>query len=344
MKTEIVKINEQNIEELSRAAELIRAGQLVAFPTETVYGLGASALLPQAVLKIFAVKKRPADNPLIAHVDGIEMVRRIATEISPLAQKLMERFWPGPLTVILPKKDILPDCVTAGGDTVAVRCPAHPVARKLIALADVPIVAPSANRSGRPSPTTARATAEDMDGLIPMILDGGASSYGVESTVVLPMGDSLRVLRPGGVTPEMLSSVCDSVVLDENILQPIAQGAKVLSPGMKHRHYAPKAPLSVLLGSERAQLSFLQKKAAEDIGILCFAEEKEMFSDAVTVTYGRKNDAASQSKELFEALRRFDALSVRQIYARAPKVEGIGLAVYNRLLRAAEFSVIEVEE
>lgn len=339
MQTKIFK----NIDEtgLMECGALLRAGQVVAFPTETVYGLGASALDDDAVAQIFAVKNRPTDNPLIAHVCDTSMLPLVAREVSPMATKLFERFWPGPLTVILPKADALSSKVTAGGDTVAVRCPAHPVASALIRAAGVPIVAPSANLSGRPSPTDFATTMEDLEGKVPAIIDGGACSVGVESTVLLPINETtLRILRPGAITPQMLREEGFEVEIDPNILSPLDEHRPVLSPGMKHRHYAPKAPLTILKGERTAVLQFMQEKLADGVGILCFEGE---LSGANVRYFGKENDPASQSRALFAALREFDRLPVQEIYARCPDETGVGLAVYNRLLRAAEFQIMEVK-
>ncbi len=327
---------------LAECGRLLREGQIVAFPTETVYGLGASALCDSAVAAIFAAKNRPQDNPLIAHISDISMLPMVAREVSSEAMELFERFSPGPLTVILPKAEKLSTLVTAGGDTVAVRCPAHPIANALIRAAGVPIVAPSANLSGKPSPTSFETTYEDLEGLVPAIIDGGECDVGVESTVVLPKGNHLlRLLRPGAVTPQMLQNAGFEVEIDPNILAPLDENKPVLSPGMKHRHYAPKAPLTIVRGEKAAVLRFLRERQAAGAGILCFEGEltgKNVF------TYGAEGDADSQSQKLFAALRKFDKTDVSEIYARCPETDGVGLAVYNRLLRAAQFQIMEVVE
>ena len=338
METKVFKNITQK--QLDECGELLRRGEIVAFPTETVYGLGASALDDEAVTKIFAAKNRPSDNPLIAHVSDRSMVHLAAKEITPLATRLFDAFWPGPLTVILPKAQVLSYNVTAGGETVAVRCPAHPIARSLIQAAGVPIVAPSANLSGRPSPTDFETTSEDLWGKVAAIIDGGSCEVGVESTVVLPTGEnSVRILRPGAVTAEMMEKLGISVEIDPNVLSPLDNSQPVLSPGMKHRHYAPKAPLTVVVGEKEKVLAFLEEKKERGAGILCF--EGEMSGKFVR-TYGAEQDPDTQSKALFASLREFDKLPVTEIYARRPNTEGVGLAVYNRLLRAAEFTVLEV--
>ncbi len=331
----------QNIDAagLTECGKMLRQGQIVAFPTETVYGLGASALCDEAVAAIFAAKNRPGDNPLIAHISDLSMLPMVAREVPKEAMRLFELFSPGPLTVILPKADGISPLVTAGGDTIAVRCPAHPIANALIAAAGVPIVAPSANLSGKPSPTDFSTTLEDLSGLVPAIIDGGACEVGVESTVVLPRGNTLRILRPGAVTDDMLRAAGFEVEIDPNILAPLDDKKPVLSPGMKHRHYAPKAPLTIVKGEKEAVLDFLRQKNRHGAGILCF--EGELEGENV-FTYGTRQDAASQMKHLFAALRKFDKTNVREIYAQCPDTKGVGLAVYNRLLRAAEFHTLEV--
>ena len=235
---------------LRQAAEWIRAGEVVGFPTETVYGLGADALNPQAVRKIFAAKGRPADNPLIVHIAELSQIRPlISGEISDRAAALAHAFWPGPLTMIFPKSDRIPQEVSAGLDTVGIRFPANEDARRLIQACGCPIAAPSANRSGRPSPTTAAHVLEDMDGRIPMILDGGPCQVGLESTVLDVTGEIPRVLRPGGVTPEMIAQVAGSCRVDESVMRPLKEGEKPRSPGMKYRHYAPKGSLTIFEGA-----------------------------------------------------------------------------------------------
>lgn len=327
---------------IAECGALLKEGKIVAFPTETVYGLGASALCESAVAAIFAAKKRPQDNPLIAHISDISMLPMVAREVSDEAMQLFERFSPGPLTVILPKASSLSSLVTAGGDTVAVRCPAHPIANALIRAAGVPIVAPSANLSGKPSPTGFEATYEDLKGLVPAIIDGGECDVGVESTVVLPKGNRLlRLLRPGAITPQMLQQAGFEVEIDPNILAPLDESKPVLSPGMKHRHYAPSAPLTIVKGEKDAVLRFLNEKQMQGAGILCFEGELEGKN---VFTYGTEGNAAAQSRALFAALRKFDKTDVCEIYARCPETEGVGLAVYNRLLRAARFQIMEVVE
>ncbi len=332
---------------LKTAGELIRDGKLVAFPTETVYGLGANALDSVACDSVFDAKMRPHDNPLIVHVLSPSDFSQYAhTENQPLLSELARRFMPGPLTVILPKKEIIPDSVTVGLGTVALRCPSHPVARALIRVSGCPIAAPSANLSGRPSPTTVQHVIEDMNGRIPMILDGGEAEVGLESTVVSLKGDEIHLLRPGFVTVEDLKQVTEKVIVSSAVLAALEQGAKPESPGMKYRHYAPKAPVTMVFGKEEDVISFFRQKLQEGCGILCFDEDRKELEglgfDHNLITFGSKNNLLSQASGLFDALRKFDSVSVPQIFTRETSRDELGLAISNRLLRACAFSCIEV--
>ncbi len=349
MKTEILKIDPNCFEDssLQNAGEIIRAGDLVAFPTETVYGLGANALDAEACNKVFDAKMRPRDNPLIVHVlSPADFSDYAYTENQPLLNELARRFMPGPLTVILKKKDVIPDEVTVGLSTVALRCPSHPVARALIRVSGRPIAAPSANLSGRPSPTEANHVIEDMSGRIPMILDGGESEVGLESTVISLDGDQIRLLRPGFVTLEDLKSVTDHVIVSDAVLSALQQDQKAESPGMKYRHYAPKSPVTMVFGSEDRVIEFFIEKISEGCGILCFEEDLEFLRgkgfDQNIISFGSKDDLLSQASGLFDALRKFDSVSVPQIYTRQTKQDDLGLAISNRLLRACAFHSIEV--
>ncbi len=336
------KIYAASPRELAACGELLRQGELVCFPTETVYGLGANALDPEAVAKIFQVKNRPADNPLIAHISDWTMLDLVVSTMPEEIKELAEKFWPGPLTVVLPRNEQIPHIVSAGLSTVAVRCPEHPIARELIRQAGVPVVAPSANLSGRPSPTCLAHCREDLTGKVAAIIDGGACSIGLESTVILPLGDrKLKLLRPGGITVPMLQDAGFEVELDPAILAPVQEGQKVSSPGMLHRHYAPKAPMAIITGTPEEVCKAIQKKQAPDVWVLAFDEYLHLFPQAVS--FGSERDPLSQSRALFEALRHFDTLPCKQIYAMYPPGEGVGLAVRNRLLRAASFQIISAE-
>ncbi len=336
------KIYAASPQDLAECGALLRQGELVCFPTETVYGLGANALDPAAVAKIFHVKNRPADNPLIAHISDWTMLDQVIDTMPEEIQKLAERFWPGPLTVVLPRGPKIPDIVSAGLPTVAVRCPEHPIARALIREAGVPIVAPSANLSGRPSPTCLDHCKEDLNDKVAAIIDGGRCSIGLESTVLAPMGGrKLKLLRPGGITLPMLEEAGFEVELDPAILAPVKEGQKVSSPGMLHRHYAPKAPMVIVTGEAEKVCSAIQEKQGDGIWVLAFDEYRDRFTQSLS--FGSERDPLSQSKALFEALRKFDTLPCKQIYAMYPTDEGVGLAVRNRLLRAASFQIIPAE-
>lgn len=334
MHTELCQADDASIR---RAAALLRAGELVAFPTETVYGLGADALNGEAAARIFAAKGRPADNPLIAHIAGESgLAGLIAGEPCACARKLMRAFWPGPMTLIFPKSPRVPREVTAGLDTVAVRMPSHPVARALISAAQTPIAAPSANRSGRPSPTTAAHVLEDMEGRIPLILDGGPCEVGLESTVVDVTGARPRILRPGGVTLEMLEGVVGDVDVDEGVLHQLQAGSQARSPGMKYKHYAPKGEVTIVTGPRAAQeIARLYDAADGRAAILAFSQADY----GARRVYRLKNAPG----ELFAALRQLDEDGMETIYAEDVPTTGVGLAVMNRLMRAAAFRVVEAQ-
>lgn len=327
--------------DLQLAADLLRNGELVAIPTETVYGLAADAQNGAAVANIFKAKGRPADNPLIVHIAHREQLNNLVADIPQTAEALSCAFWPGPLTMIFKKAPCIPHEVSAGLDTVAVRMPSHPIARRIIELS-CPLAAPSANRSGIPSPTEAARVAEDMDGRIAAVVDGGACEVGVESTVVDVTGDRVRVLRPGAVTVEMLTRVVGEVEVDDAVTHELKAGAAVSSPGMKYKHYAPNARVVLVKGSPEAYAAYVNEHAADGVMALCFdGEETDL--KVPLLTYGTREDHAAQAKRLFEALRLLDERHACVAYTACPSPDGIGLAVYNRLLRAAGFEVIELD-
>lgn len=344
MFTQILPPTNDSIEQ---AAALIRDGQLVAFPTETVYGLGGNALDPEAVARIFEAKGRPGDNPLIAHIAHASQLRPlIACEPSETAIRMIDAFWPGPLTMIFPRSEAVPANLSAGLDTVSVRLPAHPVARALIMNADTPIAAPSANRSGRPSPTTAQHVFEDMNGRIPLILDGGACKVGVESTVVDMTGEVPRILRPGGITAEMIAQVAGSVEIDPAVLRPLKEGEKPRSPGMKYRHYAPEGDLTIVTGNEVRVIEAISEMY--DLALADGHRPLILALNAHLSAYGsRRTEALGSDEEgmahrIFSALRDADTLGADVLFSEAVEARGLGLAVMNRLGRAAAFHIIEV--
>lgn len=326
----------------ARAAALLKSGELVAMPTETVYGLAADACSSQAVRRIFEAKGRPQDNPLIVHIAGMEMLDQVWQRITPQARALAEAFWPGALTIILPRARQLADEVCAGLPTAAVRWPDHPVAQKLIEAAGVPLAAPSANRSGSPSPTTAQAVQQDLAGRIPLILDGGACAVGVESTVVSLAEAEPLLLRPGQIACEQLSAVLGCRVrLSPAVLHQLEQGQAAPSPGMKYRHYSPRAKLILVKGSAQAYAAYVNQQLEQGVFALCFDEMRAVLQGSC-VCYGPQTQPAQQARQLFAALRTLDAQGAQLAYVQCPDCRGIGLAVYNRLLRAAGFQVLEL--
>jgi L-threonylcarbamoyladenylate synthase len=331
--------------DIQAAAALLRAGETVAFPTETVYGLGANALDATAVDKIFRAKGRPSDNPLIIHIAHRKELDKLARVVPPLAERAMAHFWPGPLTVILPCTAIVPMNVTAGLDTVGIRMPDHVTAQLLIEAAGVPLAAPSANSSGRPSPTTAAHVLEDLAGKIAGVVDGGASGVGVESTVVDFTGPVPMILRPGGVTREMLAEVLGDVLIDPSLEQGVGQPK---SPGMKYTHYAPKGEMSLVDGLRAVEviLSLVHKahQRGQKVGILTTEEHRDHFPDADVVRIcGVREDLSTVAAGLYDAIRSFDHTDVDVIYAETFPETGVGLAVMNRLRKAAGHRVIDAK-
>ena len=314
----------------------------MGIPTETVYGLGANGLDPDAVRAIFAAKGRPQDNPLILHIPAADWLARYCEDVPPEAYRLAERFWPGPLTMILNRRSMIPNVVTAGMDTVGMRCPKHALCRKVISGLNLPIAAPSGNTSGRPSPTTASAMLEDMDGKIDAILDGGPCAVGVESTIIDLTVTPPRLLRPGGVTLEELEEVLGGVEVDPAVRRLMAPGEQPKAPGMKYRHYAPKAPVTVVKGDPGRTAAYIQLNMGEGSGVICFDEFKDSFPGHPVETIGPVADPAAQARHIFEALRAFDHLDVTDIWAQSPADTGIGLAVTNRLNKAAGFHIIDL--
>lgn len=333
-------------EALRLASDLLREGSLVAFPTETVYGLGADALDRNAVLSIFAAKGRPADNPLIVHIHDRAQLEDLCT-VPPLARPLIDAFWPGPLTMLFPRKPVIPPEVTAGLPTVAIRMPSHPVALAMLKACGLPVAAPSANSSGRPSPTTAAHVLEDMDGKIPLILDGGACDVGLESTVLDLCHDQPTILRPGGITKEMLESVLrQEVLLAGSILKPLGENEVALSPGMRYRHYAPKGVVTLVEGPAERTVPLLrslcleQQSAGKKACVLCFTEHVNDFAGCNPHDIGSVSSPGEIAHRLFHVLRSLDEEGMEAVFSEVIPPEGMGLAVMNRLGRAAAFRTI----
>lgn len=324
-------------DKISAAAKILREGGLVAIPTETVYGLGANGLDAQAVKRIFEAKGRPQDNPLILHVTGPQWLPRYCRNIPPMAYVLARKFWPGPLTMILQRQSIVPDETTAGLDTVAVRCPNHPVTLAIIREAGVPIAAPSANTSGRPSCTSAQDVLEDMDGKIEGVVDGGPCSVGVESTILDLTCQPPRLLRPGGLPLEDLERLIGHIDVDRAVTAPLQEGEKPKAPGMKYRHYAPKAPVTVVTGAPEASAREIQRRAGKGAGIICFDEYADLFRGMEVHTLGPSGDKLVQAQRVFDALRTFDNSNVTEIYTQCPDNRGLALpsATASRRLPAS---------
>lgn len=351
MKTKIIKISDKNNvcdEELMEAAEILKNGGLVAFPTETVYGLGANALDEAAAKKIYAAKGRPSDNPLIAHISSMEELPALVREIPEAGKKLAEKYWPGPLTMIFPKKDVVPYGTTGGLDTVAVRMPSDPVANRLIKLSKVPVAAPSANTSGRPSPTKAEHVIEDMDGKIEMIIDGGEVGIGVESTIVDVSGELPTLLRPGAITIEMLRETLGHVEIDPAILGPMRADVKPKAPGMKYRHYAPKADMVLVEGEMAGVVEYINREArkareaGKRVGIICTEESRSMYPEGILEVIGSREHEETVAHNLFAVLRDFDERNVDCIFSESFSKDQLGQAIMNRLCKAAGYHIVNV--
>ena len=327
---------------IEEAAAILRRGGLLGIPTETVYGLGADGLNEDAVRRIFLAKGRPQDNPLILHVPDAGWLERCCTDIPPAAYALAERFWPGPLTMILPRRDCVPLRTTGGLDTVGVRCPDHPVTRAIIAAADTPVAAPSGNTSGRPSPTCARHMMEDMMGKIDGIVDGGDCAVGVESTIIDLTVQPPRLLRPGGLPLEELEAVLGEVAVDKAVRQRLGDGEKAKAPGMKYRHYAPRAAVTVVTGTPRRSAAYIREHLPAGAGVICFDEYAPLFAGHIVHRLGSQEDKLAQAQHVFDALRTFDDTDVTAILAQCPDESGLGLAVGNRLKKAAGFHTVDV--
>lgn len=350
MKTILAKVDlrqSESAEVIRTAAKILQEGGLVAFPTETVYGLGGNGLDGAACEKIYIAKGRPSDNPLILHISEFEELNAIVREISPAAQKLMDAFWPGPLTMVFPKADIVPLKATGGLDTVAVRFPSHPVARAIIKAAGLPIAAPSANSSGKPSPTRASHVEFDLNGKIDMIVDGGAAEWGLESTIVDVSGDVPMILRPGAVTKEMMEEVVGRVEIDPAILTKPAADLKPKAPGMKYTHYSPKAEVVLVKGERQAVADEINRLVALDMsngkktGVMATEETKDLYHADIILSLGSRDRPEQIGANLFKLLRKFDFLGAEKVYSEVFSEEGEGMAIMNRLNKAAGYQMIE---
>ena len=328
---------------LDEAAEMIKKGGLVDVPTETVYGLAGNGLDEEAVKQIYEVKGRPQIKPLSLMVHGPEDMDRYCVDVPAGARLLARRFWPGPLTMVLPAREIVPKRTTGGLSTVALRCPDNAVTREIIRLSGVPIAAPSANLSGKPSTTTAQHVLHDHDGKIAAVVDGGSCRVGVESTIVDLTEDRPRLLRPGGITPEQLIAVLGDLVVDKAVTAQIDKDAVVKAPGMKYRHYAPSEPVVIVAGSREKAAAYIHRHFTPGDRVLCFEEELPLYSDCNPLSYGQEADAATLSAGLFSALRELDDPSIHQVYARCPVGGGVAYAVQNRLKKAAAFHIVDAE-
>lgn len=338
MITEKLKTSEEYYKgSIKKAADILKSDGIVAIPTETVYGLAASAYSEEAIKKVFIAKGRPQDNPLIVHISNLEMLNEIACDIPKQAIKCAEKFWPGPLTMVLKRTEKTAECVSSGLDTIAVRMPANKVALDIINTSGLPLAAPSANTSGSPSPTTAYHVEDDLDGKINAIIFSDKCSVGVESTVITFCSDKPKLLRPGAVTFEQLQEIIPEIVIDNAVLNQLESNTKVSSPGMKYKHYAPKTNVFLVEGENFAEYV----NNTENSAAICFKEESENIL-IPKIIYGSENDEATLAHEVFSALRQIDSYNKDKVYIHAPSKTGVGLAVYNRLLRAAEFKVIKI--
>lgn len=335
METVVINITTEYKKALEESSKLLKNGEVVGIPTETVYGLAANALDEDAVKKIFIAKGRPSDNPLIVHIAKFEDLEPLVEEIPEKVRIMANKFWPAPLTMIMKKSDKVSNVVSGNLDTVAIRMPKSDYARAIIEACGLPLAAPSANLSGSPSPTNAKYVFDDMNGRIPLIIDGGNCEIGVESTVITFAEDPPRLLRPGGVTLEKMTELIGEIVVDDAVLNKLEDGAVASSPGMKYKHYAPTADITIIKSDFETFKNLCESESAT---ALCFDGENESLS-CPSVTYGDKNDGFSQSARLFDALRELDEMGAKNVYARCPDTKGMGLAVYNRLIRASGFKI-----
>ena len=338
MNTKILSINENDIK---TAAQIIRDGGLCVLPTETVYGLGANAFNETAVKNIFTAKGRAQDNPLIVHISKFDEIYDLVEEVPEKAKILADAFWPGPLTMIFKKSDKIPSAVTCSMDTVAIRIPSHKIARQVIQESGVPIAAPSANISGGVSPVTAEHCIADLSGRVDAIVNGGKCEVGLESTVILMVGEKPRLLRPGFVTPEDIQDKIGEIIIDKAILNPLKEDEKVLSPGLKYKHYSPSAKVVIIDANDEKYYDFVNNYSGENVYALCYNEDENHINKP-HLAFGNSDDENAAAANLFYNLREFDKLGAKVVLARMPDTSGVGLAVVNRLLRAAGFEVVSL--
>lgn len=348
MFTKVYYINEDDLDKIKEAADVVKNGGTVVFPTETVYGLGANALDDVACEKIFTAKGRPQDNPLIVHVADFD-ISRYVKYIPENARRLMEAFWPGPLTIIMPKSSLIPESVTAGLDSVGIRMPSNRIARKLIEYSGVPIAAPSANISGKPSPTTIEHCIDDLTGRVDMIIGGDKCDVGLESTVVDTTEETVTILRPGFITKEMLEEVVGEVIIDPAIMKRLEGDIKPKAPGMKYRHYAPKAPLVIVKGSFDDTRDYINNKTREleekgfKVGVLAADESIGEYISKYKISIGSRRSLGIIAANLFDCLREFDKIDIDYIYSEGFEEDGLGLAIMNRLKKAAGYNIHEID-
>lgn len=342
----IVKIQtEEELKKLKEISKSITKGNLVLFPTETVYGIGADGLNEKAVRKIFKAKGRESDNPLILHISSVEMVEKLAQNITETEYKLIDAFWPGPFTIVLNKKDIVPDVVTGGLDTVALRMPANKIANRLIEYSGTPIAAPSANVSGKPSGTIVEDIYEELKDKVDYIIDGGPSDIGIESTVVRVIDGEVRILRPGKITKEDIQNIVENVSLDAHIFEKVKKDNKVLSPGMKYRHYAPKAECFLVYSKDNKKMVAKIKELAKEYikpCVICAKENVQNYANIKTLVYGSKENLEEISKNIFTLLRKTDNEDVNVVIIEGVRKEGIGIAIMNRLIRSSSYNFFEI--
>ncbi len=344
MITKVLTVTDTTINDVAQeAANLLKAGQLVAIPTETVYGLAAQIYDDNAVKNIFKVKGRPQDNPIIVHISSLSMLQELVCDIPNVACDIIDKFWPGPLTIIFKKNKCISDIITCGMDTVAIRFPVHPVAQKIISYTGIPLAAPSANLSGKPSPTSASHCLHDLNGKIPLIVDGGTCDVGVESTVISVVSEKPTILRPGIISLEEIKEIVPEAVVSDSVLRAVRSDEKVESPGMKYKHYSPNCDVVLVDSDQEHFVEYVNKKAIDGDYAICFQEEYTLL-DTPSLVYGSVIDAEEQAHNVFEVLRKIELMGAKRVYIHAPKQTGKALAVMNRLIRAAGFNVVTIDD